>query len=192
MVLFECARSVGQRSNTQIYIQLGQVTFKYQSSVLPDIVWFSQYSIALRIQWRLIFAIVLIFAICSKMCLLNCTVLLEKQHFRIFQHSNICNETRGVNKNHFLSSTLCISFKVSKFQNRPRPLFKTGTAQMHYSPWKSTFSNFSASIIRNESRWVNKNRFLSYTLPIALKIREFKNWTHPLFKTVSAEMYCFI
>ena len=81
---------------------------------------------------------------CSKLCLVKCIILLEKQHFRIFQHSNIRNETRGVNKNHFLSSTLCISVKVSKYQNRPRPLFKTAFAQMHYFPSKSTFSNFSA------------------------------------------------
>ena len=81
---------------------------------------------------------------CSKMCLLKCIIFLENQHFRIFQHSNIRNETRGVNKNHFISSTLCISVKVSKFQNRPRPLFKIVSAEMHYLPWKSTFSNFSA------------------------------------------------
>ena len=70
----------------------------------------------------------------SNMCLLKCIILLEKQHFRIFQHSNIRNETRGVNKNHFLSSTLFISVKVSKFQNRSRPLFKTVSSQMHYFP----------------------------------------------------------
>ena len=62
---------------------------------------------------------------CLKLCLLKCTIFLEKQHFRIFQHSNISNEARGVNKSHFLSSTLSISVKVSKFQNRPRPLLKT-------------------------------------------------------------------
>ena len=129
---------------------------------------------------------------CSKLCLLKCIILLEKQHFRIFQHSNIRNESRGVNKNHFLSSTLFISVKVSKFQNRPHPLFKTLSTQTHYSPWKSAFSNFSSSYIRNESRWVNKNHFLSYTLPISLKVREFKNWTHPLFKIVSAQTCCFI
>ena len=50
----------------------------------------------------------------SKLCLLKCTALLEKQHFRIFQHSNIRNETRRFQKNNFLSSTLCISVKVSK------------------------------------------------------------------------------
>ena len=66
------------------------------------------------------------------MCLLKCIIFLESQHFRILQHSNICNETRGVNKNHFLSSTLCISAKVSKFQNRPRPLFKTVSDQSYY------------------------------------------------------------
>ena len=104
----------------------------------------------------------------SKLCLFKCTILLEKQHFRIFQHSNIRNETRGVNKNHFLSSTLCISVKVSQYQNRPRPLFKTVSVQMHYFPWKSTFSNFSASNISNENRWVNKNHFLSY-YPSVLK-----------------------
>ena len=129
---------------------------------------------------------------CSNMCLLKCTILLEKQHFRIFQHSNISNETRGVNKNHFLSFTLCISVKRTKFQNRPRPLFKTVSAQMHYFRWKSTFSNFSPSNIRNESRWVNRSHFLSYTLPISLKVREFKNSTHPLFKTLSAQTCCFI
>ena len=69
----------------------------------------------------------------------------------------------------------------------PRPLFKTVSAEMHYFPWKSTFSNFSASNNRNESRWVNKNHFLSYALPIFLKVSKFKNWTHPLFKTVFAE-----
>ena len=78
------------------------------------------------------------------MCLLKCIIFLESQHFRIFQHSNIRNETRRLNKNRFLSSTLCISVKVSKFQNRPRPLFKTVSAQMRYFPWKSTFLDFSA------------------------------------------------
>ena len=129
---------------------------------------------------------------CWKLCLFKCTILLEKQHFRVFQHSNIRNETRRVNKNHFLSSTLCISVKVIKFQNRPCQLFKTGTPQMHYFPWKSRFLNSSASNIRNDSRWVNKNHFLSYTLPVSLRVSEFKNWTHPLSKTVSAEMCCFI
>ena len=71
---------------------------------------------------------------CLKLCLLKCTILLEKQDFGIFQHSNIHNKTKGVNKNHFLSPTLCISFKISKFQNRPPPLFKTVSAQMHYFP----------------------------------------------------------
>ena len=66
------------------------------------------------------------------MCLLKYIIFLEKQHFRIFQHTNIRNETRGVNKNHSLSSTLCISVKVSKFQNRPRPLFKTVSDQSYY------------------------------------------------------------
>ena len=78
------------------------------------------------------------------MCLLKYIIFLENQHFRIFQHSNICSESRWVNKNHFLSYTLCISVKVSIFQDRPHPLFKTVPAQMHYFPWKSTFSNFSA------------------------------------------------
>ena len=58
---------------------------------------------------------------CSKLCLLKCNILLEKQRFRLFQHSGIRNETRGVNKNHFQSSTLRISVKVRKFQNIPRP-----------------------------------------------------------------------
>ena len=129
---------------------------------------------------------------CSKLLLLKCTILLEKQDFRIFQHSAICNETRGVSKNHFSSYTLCISVKVSKFQNRPRPLVKTVSGQMHYFPWKSTFSNFSASNIRNESRWLDKNHFLSYKLPMSLKESEFKNSTHGLFKTVSAQTCCFI
>ena len=129
---------------------------------------------------------------CSKLCLLKCTILLEKQNLRTFQHSNICNETKGVNENHFLSSTLCISVKVSKFQNRPRPLFKTLSAPMHYFPWKSTFSNFSSSNIRNGSRWVNKKHFQSYTLPISIKVSKFKNLTHPLFKTASAQTCCFI
>ena len=129
---------------------------------------------------------------CSKLCLLKCTILVEKRYFRIFQYSNIRNETRGANKNHFLSSKQCISVKVSKFQNRLRPLFENVSAQMHYFPWKSTFSNFLASYISNESRWVNKNHFISYTLPISVKVSEFKNWTHPLFKTVSAHTCCFI
>ena len=124
---------------------------------------------------------------CSKFCLLECTISLEKQHFRIFQHSNIRSENRRVRKNHFL----CISVKVSKFQNRPRSLLKTVPVQMHYFPWKSTFSNFPASYIRNESRWVNKSHFLSYTLPISVKVSEVKNWTRPLFKTVSVQMHCF-
>ena len=93
------------------------------------------------------------------MCLLKCTILLEKQNFRIFQHSNIRNEIRGINKNHFISSTLYISVKVSKCQNRSRPLFNTVSAQIHYFRWKSTFSNLSVSNIRNESRWVNKNHY---------------------------------
>ena len=37
----------------------------------------------------------------SKLCLLNCIIWLEKQHFRIFEDSNIRNETRLINKNHF-------------------------------------------------------------------------------------------
>ena len=45
----------------------------------------------------------------SKLCLLKCTIFLENQHFRIFQHSNIRNDSRWVNKNHFLSYTLPIS-----------------------------------------------------------------------------------
>ena len=89
---------------------------------------------------------------CLKMCLFKCIIFLKNQDFQIFQHSNIRNETRGVNKNHFLSSTLCISVKVSQYQNRPRPLFKTVSVQMHYFPGKSTFSNFSASNISNENR----------------------------------------
>ena len=127
----------------------------------------------------------------SKLCLPKCTILLEKQHFRIFQHSNIRNETKGINKNHFLSYTLCISVKVSKFQNRPRPLFKTVSAQMHYFSWKSTFSSFSAWNNCNESRWVNKNHLLSDTLTISVKVSKFKNWIHPLFKTASAQTCCF-
>ena len=67
---------------------------------------------------------------CSKLCLLKCTILLEKQHFRIFQHSNFPNETKGVSKNHFLSYTLPISLKVSKFKNLTHPLFKNVSAQM--------------------------------------------------------------
>ena len=69
-----------------------------------------------------------------KLCLLKCTILLQNQPSRIFQRPNIRNETKGVNKNHFLYSTLCISVKVSKLQNRPRPLFKTVSAQMHCFP----------------------------------------------------------
>ena len=89
---------------------------------------------------------------CSKLRLLKCIILLEKQCFGIFQHSNIRNETRAVNKNHFLSFTLFIFVKVSKFQNRPRPLLKTVSAQMYYFPRKSIFFNFSALNICNESR----------------------------------------
>ena len=59
------------------------------------------------------------------MCLLKCIIFLESQHFRIFQHSNIRNESRWVNKNHFLSYTLPISVKVSIFKNWTHPLFKT-------------------------------------------------------------------
>ena len=70
-------------------------------------------------------------AYCWKMCLLKCINLLENQHFQIFQHSDIRNETRGVNKNHFLSSTLCISVKVSQFKNWTHPLFKTVSAQTY-------------------------------------------------------------
>ena len=44
----------------------------------------------------------------SKLCLLKCIILLEKQLFRVFQHWNIRNESRWVNKNHFLSYRLCI------------------------------------------------------------------------------------
>ena len=54
---------------------------------------------------------------CLKLCLLKCIILLEKRYFRIFQHSNIRNESRGANENHFLSYALLISLKVSKFKN---------------------------------------------------------------------------
>ena len=137
---------------------------------------------------------------CSVLCLLKCIISLEKQHFPIFQHSNIPNETRGVNKNHFLSYTLPFSVKVSEFKTENWKLNNIDHA--HCSKLclvkciilleKQHFRIFQHSNIRNESRWVNKNHFLSYTLPISLKVRESRNWTHPLFKTVSAQTCCFI
>ena len=80
---------------------------------------------------------------CSKLCLLKVVILVKKHHLGNFVQSNIEKDCNWATKNHFLSSTLCVSVKVSKFQNRPRPLFKTVSVQMHYFPWKSTFSNFS-------------------------------------------------
>ena len=52
-----------------------------------------------------------------KLCLLRRTVLYKKQNFRVFESSNIGNENKRVNKNHFLFSTLCINVEGSKFQN---------------------------------------------------------------------------
>ena len=104
---------------------------------------------------------------CSVLCLLKCIISLEKQHFPIFQHSNIPNETRGVNKNHFLSYTLPFSVKVSEFKTENWKLNKIDHA--HCSKLclvkciilleKQHFRIFQHSNIRNESRWVNKNHF---------------------------------
>ena len=90
-------------------------------------------------------------------------------------------------KNHFLSSTPCIFFKVSKFQNWPRPLFKTVSTQMDSFALKTTFSNFSA-IKYSQFRWFNKKHFPSSTLCISAKVGKFQNWPRPFFKTVFAEM----
>ena len=65
----------------------------------------------------------------SKLCLLKWFILLEKQHFGSVKHSNILNESRWVNKNHFLSYTLCILVKVSKLENWPHPVFRTVSGQ---------------------------------------------------------------
>ena len=66
------------------------------------------------------------------MCLLKCIILLEKQHFRIFQDSNIRNETRLINKNHFLSYTTWISVSLSKVSESPHLLFRTVSPQMFH------------------------------------------------------------
>ena len=61
-----------------------------------------------------------------------CVILFNKQHFLGFESSNIGNENKRVNKNHFLFSTLCMHVEVSKFENWPCPVFKTVSAQKDY------------------------------------------------------------
>ena len=56
-------------------------------------------------------------------------ILVKKQHCRIFEPTNICNKHKRLNKNHFLSFALSISFKVTKFQNWARKLFTNVCAQ---------------------------------------------------------------
>ena len=89
---------------------------------------------------------------CSKLCLVKCIILLEKQDFRIFPHSNIRNETKAANKNHFLSFTLCISVKVSKFKNKPRHCSKLCLVKYIISFENQHFRIFLHSNIRNESK----------------------------------------
>ena len=79
-----------------------------------------------------------------KLCLLKCVILFNEQHFRVFESSNIDNENKWVNKNHFLSSTLCISVEIRKFQRWSCQVFKTVSAQMGHFASKTRFSNFSA------------------------------------------------
>ena len=93
---------------------------------------------------------------CLKLYLLKCIILLEKRYFRIFQHSNIRNESRGANENHFLSYALLISLKVSKFKNWTHLLFKTVSAQKDYFALKTRFSNVS-TIKVDESIKTSKN-----------------------------------
>ena len=110
---------------------------------------------------------------CSKLCLLTVIILVKKQQLGNFQQSNIGNKSEWVSKN-FLSSTLCIYFKESKFWNWPLKIFKTVSAQMHYFAWKTTFSNFSALKYSQWKYMGEWNHFLSYTLYISAKVLNFK------------------
>ena len=58
-----------------------------------------------------------------KLHLLKFIILVEKQHLGIFEQSGIGNECSRVNQNHFLSSTVCISVKVSKLEKLTAPTF---------------------------------------------------------------------
>ena len=51
----------------------------------------------------------------SKLCVLKRVVLKKKQHFGVFQSSNIRNTNKQVNKSHFLSCKTYLSTNLSKF-----------------------------------------------------------------------------
>ena len=137
---------------------------------------------------------------CSVLCLLKCIISLEKQHFPIFQHSNIPNETRGVNKNHFLSYTLPFSVKVSEFKTENWKLNKIDHA--HCSKLclvkciilleKQHFRIFQHSNIRNESRWVYKNHFSFHITWTSVTLSKVLESRHQLFKTVSPQACNFL
>ena len=64
----------------------------------------------------------------SKLCLLKCIILLEKQNFWIFEHSDIRNESRWVNKNHIYPTqrwSLSLRDISSKIPEWPHLLSKT-------------------------------------------------------------------
>ena len=124
----------------------------------------------------------------SKLCLLKWIILLQKQHFRIFQPSKIRNEIRRVNENHFLSLTPYISIKVSKFQTDHAHFSKLCQVKRIILVKKQHLGIFEQSNIGNESRWVHESNFASPRLCISIKVSRFQNWPRAIFKTVSAQM----
>ena len=68
----------------------------------------------------------------SKLCLLKRVVLYEKQHFRVFESSNIRNKNKQVNKSNFLFCKTQPSINLSKTEELSRPLFKTVSTHYFY------------------------------------------------------------
>ena len=102
-----------------------------------------------------------------------------------YEHSNIGNEIKWVNKNHFLSSTLCTSVKISKYQDWNTPTSQTVSAQASYFGQTNVFG--ISELNRTKSKQVNKNHFLYCATCISVKESEFKNLSRPILKIVSPQ-----
>ena len=124
--------------------------------------------------------------------MLKCTILLEKEHFRVVQRTNILNESRCSIKTIFYLPQYVSLFSKANFKIDHAHCSNLCLLKCIILLEKQHFRIFQHSNICNESRLVNKNHFLSYTLRISVKVSKFKNWTLQLFKTVFAQMCCSI
>ena len=69
---------------------------------------------------------------------------IERVTFSNFEHSNICYESKRVDKNHPLTYKTYLSINIRKIEGFPRLLSKPVSAQRFYFGQKTTFRNVSA------------------------------------------------